>query len=394
MTSIVIAGASLAGVRTAEGLRNKGFDGAITLVGDEADLPYDRPPLSKSALTKGESAETLAFHPESWYPDNGIDLRLGERALHLDPQRGSLRTTLSEIEFDDLVIATGARPRNPFPKAPDGVFTLRTLTDAHLLRERLRSCRHLVVIGGGFIGLEVAASARASGVDVTVVEVAEIPLSRNLGASVAPILGDLARDHGVRLICGRSVADLEGTDRIERVVLDDGQAIDADLVVVGVGAVPNVEWLDGSGLDTSAAGVHCDPTGRAGHRVWAVGDAACWADANGVLHRHEHWTSATEQARIVAHNLIEDEKRTLESVGYVWSDQFGRRIDIIGDTTGDATVRFLSRTPDHLAALYSRDDRLVGACIVSQPRLMIKCRKWIADRTEIGSIPEWQDATA
>ncbi|NKR85221.1 FAD-dependent oxidoreductase, partial [Rhodococcus hoagii] len=118
MTSIVIAGASLAGVRTAEGLRNKGFDGVITLVGDEADLPYDRPPLSKSALTKGESAETLAFHPESWYPDNGIDLRLGERALHLDPQRGLLRTTLSEIEFDDLVIATGARPRNPFPKAP------------------------------------------------------------------------------------------------------------------------------------------------------------------------------------------------------------------------------------------------------------------------------------
>ncbi|MBM4517539.1 FAD-dependent oxidoreductase [Rhodococcus hoagii] len=167
--------------------------------------------------------------------------------MHLDPQRGLLRTTLSEIEFDDLVIATGARPRNPFPKAPDGVFTLRTLTDAHLLRERLRSCRHLVVIGGGFIGLEVAASARASGVDVTVVEVAEIPLSRNLGASVAPILGDLARDHGVRLICGRSVADLEGTDRIERVVLDDGQAIDADLVLVGVGAVPNVEWLDGSG---------------------------------------------------------------------------------------------------------------------------------------------------
>lgn len=394
MTSIVIAGASLAGVRTAEGLRNKGFDGVITLVGDEADLPYDRPPLSKSALTMGESAEALAFHPESWYPDNGIDLRLGERALHLDPQRRLLRTTLSEIEFDDLVIATGARPRNPFPKAPDGVFTLRTLTDAHLLRERLRSCRHLVVIGGGFIGLEVAASARASGVDVTVVEVAEIPLSRNLGASVAPILGDLARDHGVRLICGRSVADLEGTDRIERVVLDDGQAIDADLVLVGVGAVPNVEWLDGSGLDTSAAGVHCDPTGRAGHRVWAVGDAACWADANGVLHRHEHWTSATEQARIVAHNLIEDEKRTLDSVGYVWSDQFGRRIDIIGDTTGDATVRFLSRTPGHLAALYSRDGRLVGACIVGQPRLMIKCRKWIADRTEIGSIPEWQDATA
>ncbi|MEE2060758.1 NAD(P)/FAD-dependent oxidoreductase [Rhodococcus artemisiae] len=385
MTDVAIVGASLAGVRVAESLRSAGFEGSVTLIGDEPHLPYDRPPLSKSTLAEPDSIPAT-FHDLTWYRDNDVVLRLGERARRLDVDHHTVHTDAGTVRYDELVVATGAVPRTVFPDAPAGVFTLRTIDDAQRIREAFRTAARIVVVGGGFIGLEIASSARQLGLDVTVIELAAIPLSRNLGDSAAQPLVDLARRHGVRVLCGRSVATLLGVPSVEAVALDDGTVLECDAVVVGVGAVPATAWLEGSGLELDRRGLICDATGRAGPHVWAAGDVCAWADTDGIPRRHEHWTSATEQAAIVAHNIVSDDKRTLASAQYVWSDQFGARISIIGDTTSEA---HLLPHSDDLAALYFRDDILVGACIVDQPRLMIRCRRWIAtrsSRTDIDSL--------
>ncbi|MGC0366248.1 3-phenylpropionate/trans-cinnamate dioxygenase ferredoxin reductase subunit [Rhodococcus sp. 27YEA15] len=395
MTHIAVAGASLAGVRVAEALRNKGFEGDITLIGDEDMLPYDRPPLSKTILTDAAPTAIPTFHELDWYRDNNIELRLGVPASSLSPERREVETANGTVSYDQLVIATGARARNPFADAPVGVHTLRTFDDAQALRADITAGSRVVIIGGGFIGLEVAASARTLGADVTVVELAPIPLSRNLGADVAPLIAQTAIDHGVQLICERSVTELVGSPRIRQIVLDNGERIDADVVVIGVGAAPNTEWLAGSGLTISAAGVVCDGFGRAGRGIWAVGDVSAWTDADGVPRRHEHWTSAAEQAKVVAHNIIgSDEPRRAMAADYVWSDQFGRRINIVGDTTRHDGIRFISSDRENLAALYSFEGILVGACVIGQARLMLKCRNWIAQGTAISEIPEWNAARA
>lgn len=389
MRHVLVVGASLAGVRVAENLRSRGFDGHLSLIGAEQHLPYDRPPLSKELLTGSLDPDAVVFHERAWFADHDIDLRLGERAVHLDPQRRTLQTTEGTLEYDELVVATGARARNPFPQAPRGVCTLRTLDDAEAFRAALTAAAHLVVIGGGFIGLEVASSARALGKDVTVVEVAHTPLVRSLGVETASAVADLARNHGIRLLCGRSVTDLGGTESVESVRLDNGEEIDCDLVLLGVGAVPNTEWLDGAGLEITSAGIVCDPTGRAGEHLWAAGDVCSWRNTAGVAHRHEHWTSAAEQATLVAHNLLGEDSRTLTSAAYVWSDQFGRRINLIGTATGYDAVRVLGHDVSDLVALYARDGLLVGACVVDQAPLMLKCRRWVAERTPVTAIPAW-----
>ncbi|SEB66230.1 NAD(P)/FAD-dependent oxidoreductase [Rhodococcus koreensis] len=394
MRTVAVVGAALAGVRVVKGLRSNGFGGAITLIGDEPHLPYDRPPLSKGVLADNTGIDTLAYHARTWFDDNAIDLRLGESATHLDVDARLLTTDAGTVQFDDIVIASGARARNPFLDAPPGVFTLRTFDDAVRIRDAFNSAEHVVIIGGGFIGLEVASAARTRGTRVTVVELAKIPLSRNVGEDVAPTLGELARSHGVDLICERVVSAIEGGSRVERVVLDDGTAIACDAVIVGVGAIPNTEWLKNSGLDVGPAGVLCDSTGRAGPHVWAAGDVSVWRDSAGEPHRHEHWTSATEQARVVAHNIVDNGNRTVDSASFVWSDQFGKRISIVGDTTGHDTVRLLSAGTDDLAALYARDGILIGACVVDQLRLVLRSRKWVGAATLTSEIPEWDLADA
>lgn len=388
MTHVAVVGASLAGFRVAEGLRAEGFDGDITLIGDEPHLPYDRPPLSKSVLVDDEPAST-AFQDAVWFADNRVTLHLGETARRLDTAARTVHTDARSLNYDELVVATGATPRNPFPDAPDGVFTLRTADDGARIRTALRAAQRLVVIGAGFIGLEIASSARRLGVDVTVVELEPVPLTRSVGDDAAAVLADIARADGVHLLCGRAVAELRGTTTVESVVLDDGTELPCDAVVVGVGAVPATGWLAGSGLEVTRAGLICDATGRAGDHVWGVGDVCAWTDDAGTPHRHEHWTSAAEQAKVVAHNLACDDKRTVTAATYVWSDQFGRRIDIVGDITGHDDLRVLSRNPDDLAYLYARDGLLTGACLIGQPRLMVRCRQWIAARTPVADLELW-----
>ena len=329
----VVVGASLAGLRAAEALRQHGHDGPLTVVGAERHLPYTRPPLSKALLAGDEEAEHVMLECDAL----DADWRLGVAAVGLDPRRRRVRLEDgSELPYAKLVLATGSRPRT-WPGAGaglEGVFTLRSLGDALALRAALATTKHLAIVGAGFIGCEVAATARGYGVDVTLIEILTTPM-----AAFGPIAGEacarLHAAHGVELRLGRGVAALEGDTRLEAVVLGDGERIVADTALIALGAVPNAEWLRGSGLPLRP-GVVCDLNCLvAGHEeIAAAGDVAMWPHplADWELVRVEHWTNAAAQARRAAANLLAppDERVIFDAVPSFWSDQYDVKIQAVG----------------------------------------------------------------
>lgn len=320
--------------------------------------------------------------------DLDLDLRLGQRASELD--LASHQVTLEGREclrFDALVIATGASPRM-LPGTPtlEGIHVLRTLEDSLAIREAMEAGPQVVVVGAGFIGAEVAAVARQRGLSVTVLEVLPVPLSRGLGPQMGAACAGLHLDHGVDLRCGVGVAGFEGDGRVERVRLSDGSCVDADLVVVGVGVTPTIEWLTGSGLELGD-GVICDATCQAvGHPgVYAAGDVARWHNPLfDEQMRVEHWTNATEQGVAVATNLLvgPDAARPFAPVPYVWSDQYDTKIQIVGRGGAGDDVRVVHGSIDErrFVALYGREGRLVGALAFSWPRLLMGYRRLLAGR--------------
>ena len=383
-SSIVVVGASLAGLRAAEELRRLGYDGTLTLVGAEPHLPYDRPPLSKDFLAGTTEADALALRRQP-YDELGLDLRLGVRATGLDVDARVVRTDAGDLAYDGLVVATGAAARR-LPDQPDlpGIHVLRTLDDAAALRADLASASRVVVVGAGFIGAEAAATCRARGLAVTVLEALPSPMVRGVGTLIGDTLAGLHRDHGVDLRTGVGVAGFAGTDRVEQVLLADGSALDADVVLVGVGAVPVTDWLDGSGL-TIDNGVVCDATLSAAPGVVAAGDVARWPNpaAGGDLVRLEHWTNATEQGVAAAARLLaaEGEAEPFSSVPFVWSDQYDVKIQVVGHVSGDDTVEVVDGSLDdrRFVALFGRGDRLTGAVAFSRPRLLMQYRRLMVD---------------
>lgn len=306
MNRLVVVGASLAGVREVEGARKAGFAGDITLIGDEPHLPYDRPPLSKAFLDSGE-AEVPYYKPRHEFADLAVDLRLGAPATGLDTTVSAVEIDGETIEYDALVIATGATARAlPGSAGMAGVHTLRTLDDARAVRAALDAGARTVVIGAGFIGSEVASGARKRGLAVTILEALPTPLVRAVGGVMGSTYGTLHTVNGAELRCGVAVSMLEGNGSAERVRLSDGSAVEADLVVVGAGANPATEWLAGSGL-TLDDGVVCNSyLATAAPGVYAAGDVARWYNsAFGRLMRLEHWTSAQEQGDRAARNAID-----------------------------------------------------------------------------------------
>lgn len=371
---VLIVGASVAGIGCANELRRCGFAGGITLVDGQSHLPYDRPPLSKVALSGGDATQHYRFHEAEHYTLTQLDLRLGSPAAALDA--ASRELTLRDgawLRADAIVIATGARAR-PFPstRAAGPVHTVRDFDDAASLRAMLHAGLHLAIIGGGFIGAEVASSATARGLRVTVMEADELPFLRVLGPEVAARLAALHRANGVELRCGTTVERIDqlalGKDQLasgkRRLELSTGPAIEADLVVAGLGALPNVEWLAGSGLAIDD-GVTCDAQGRTSAGcVFAAGDAAAWWDAASGRHeRHEHWTAAREQSRIVAQAIVgAGEARWPDFVPYFWSDMHGKRVQMLGATRGADSVEvvFEDLAKGAFLAEYSRNGRLLG----------------------------------
>ena len=381
---ITIVGASLAGLRAAETLRSRGFDGALTLVGDERHRPYDRPPLSKQVLHGKWTPEQTFFRQKDGYDPLALDLRLGVRATSLDLR--ARRVTLADgtwADYDRLIITTGARVRTlPGIAQRQGLLVLRTLDDALVLREELSRAARVAIVGMGFIGLEVAAACRLRGVDVTAIESLRLPLAPIVGPTLGEMLVAMHADHGVDVRTGVTVTDVYGEPRVAGVALSDGSRVEADVVVVGIGVVPNTEWLKGSGL-TLDNGIVCNDSGEAAPGVYAAGDVARMANVwYGDAPRIEHWTNAVEQGVHVAERMLggQGAEGGFSSVPYFWSDQYDRKIQFAGRARPHDEMLVVdgSVAERRLTALYRRGDRVVACLTVNQPRALIRSRKLLA----------------
>jgi NADPH-dependent 2,4-dienoyl-CoA reductase/sulfur reductase-like enzyme len=413
---VVVVGAGLGGLRTAQQLRTAGFQGRLSLVGAEPHVPYDRPPLSKQLLTGEWEPDRIVLADRAALEDLGVRAHLGLPAVALRAGGGPGRPT-HELELADgatlhadaVVIATGLAART-LAGQPRHVHTLRTLDDALALRETLDGARSLVVVGGGFIGAEVASAARARDIAVTVLEALPVPAARALGRELGELAGRLLTEAGVELRTGAVIAGFADVPDGVGVSLGDGTVVRADAGVVGIGGVARLDWLPAEVLD-AAGGLHCGPSGRVhGMRgVWAVGDVAAWDQAHpygagdGAPHRHEHWTSAGDQASVVAQDIL-GAPPPAPGVPYFWSDQFGLKIQLLGrpelaDTvlplhgsgleggpvrgtvaaylSGDRLVavggfgaaRYVARYRPLLAANATRQDALATAAALGAPRV-------------------------
>lgn len=397
---VVVVGASLAGVRACETLRQAGFEGRITLIGAETHAPYDRPPLSKKVLAGEWSPEQILLRKPEALAELGLERRSGTRATALDTEARRVRLDDgSEVAYDGLIIATGAAPRSLPGFAPlDGVFVLRTLDDSLALRDRLAvPGTRVVVIGAGFIGLEVAATARQRGAEVTVLEGTAAPLIRGLGGLMGARVTEIHERNGVEVRCSVQVDGLadDGAGHVTGVVLGDGQIVEADVVVVGIGVSPAIEWLEGSGLELGD-GIICDATlwtGAPG--VYAAGDCVRWPNQLfDEIARIEHWTNAAEQGAQAARNLLAsaagEPGTPYAPVPFFWSDLFDRRVQFLGRSAPDDEVVVVYDLPDEhkFVALYGRAGKLHGVLGVSLPKLVMSYRPLLAAGAS------WVDALA
>ncbi|MDQ0945248.1 NAD(P)/FAD-dependent oxidoreductase [Streptomyces sp. V1I1] len=386
MRTVAVVGASLAGLSAARSLRKQGYDGRLVVIGDEPHRPYDRPPLSKEFLAGTIREADLALEADG--EDLQAEWLLGVRAAGFDPGDHAVRLADGRsVRADGVVVATGATARTlPGGEGLAGVHTLRTLDEARALRADLARGGRLVVIGGGFIGAEVASTAYGLGLDVTVIEAAPTPLAGPLGEAMGGIVSTLHADHGVRLLCGVGVKGLSGAARVEAVLLEDGRSIPADTVVVGVGARPCVEWLEGSGVVLDD-GVKCGADGRTSvSGVVAVGDCASWYDPVAGVHRRvEHWTGARERPVAAVAALLSGGAATpaVPKPPYFWSDQYGVRIQFAGHSAGADSVTVEEGLPDDRSflAVYRRSGHPVAVLGMNQPRLFTLWRKQLAAAT-------------
>jgi 3-phenylpropionate/trans-cinnamate dioxygenase ferredoxin reductase subunit len=385
--TIVIVGASLAGLHAAEALRAEGFDGRLVIVGDESHRPYDRPPLSKAFLLGASAVEDLRLRPPEHEHALDAEWLLGLRAVALDPRDRAVELSDgTRIVCDGVVIATGARPRTlPGQARLDGVHTLRTVDDAAALRTTITRADHVVIVGAGFIGSEVAASCRTLGRHVTLVEADRIPMQRQLGPVIGRLCVDLHRDHGVDVELGVGVDGLLGAGRVTGLRLTDGRELAADAAVVAIGVGPNVDWLAGSGVELTNGVVTDAGCATSMPNVVAVGDVANHHNPfAGDRLRVEHWTNAVEQAATAARTLL-----TGMSVPgrarppYFWSDQYDVRIQFAGHTRPGDEILIVEGAFDRrsFVATYRRAGRDVAVLAMNQPRQFGRLRRTLAPAT-------------
>lgn len=378
--TVAIIGANLAGGRAAETLRAEGFDGRILLIGEEAYRPYERPPLSKELLRGEWDVEKTFLRAQDWYAANDVDMILGARASMLDLAERIVMAGGVLYEWDRLILCTGGTPRVlPIPGMElPGVHTLRTIDDAQAIGEAARAGARIAVIGAGFIGCEVAASARKLGCDVHLVDVLPVPMVRALGEEIGGIYGDIHRDHGVVTHFGSGIDRVEGAGRAERVVLSDGASIECDLVVVGVGIQPNDDLAH-------EAGMHCDNGIVVNERcetsapgVYAAGDVA--NHPNPILGhrvRLEHWQNAQNQAAAAARNLL-GRDAPFSEVPWFWSDQYDVNLQMFGHPVGYDRIVYRGSIPDRsFAAYFMAGARMTAALGVNRAKDVRATRAFI-----------------
>jgi 3-phenylpropionate/trans-cinnamate dioxygenase ferredoxin reductase subunit len=354
---IAIVGASVGGLTTAESLRRRGFDGVISLIGEEVHPPYDRPPLSKQVLSGKWTPDRASLRRAADIAALELDLRTGTRATGLRPGLRQVELDGGQaVECDAAVIATGLRPRQlPMLRGLVGVHVVRTIDDTLALRAAVLEAERLIVVGAGFLGTEIAATIREMGPRVTLVDLVPEPVTLQLGHEMGRLVAQLHRDHGVDVRMGVGVAEpIVDNNRIRGLVLTDGSRVPADLVVTAVGSVPATQWLRGAGLDLTD-GLVCDAMCRASPGVYAVGDVARWLHANVGGHiRIEQRTNAAEQAQAVARNLLAGSGAPpYAPLNFAWTDQYDVKIQMYGHRRADATFALIEGSP--------RDGRFVGA---------------------------------
>ena len=384
MRRLVIVGASLAGLRAAQAARKMGFDGDLVMVGDERHLPYTRPPLSKEVLAGEHSVDRVQLPCD----ELDVEWRLGVSAASLDRQRR--RVVLSdgdEVAYDRLLVATGSRARSWTGAGAelDGVHVLRNVDDALALRAAFDDQPRVAIVGAGFIGCEVAQTARNLGLDVTLIDIAATPMLP-LGPTLGKWCAELHRDHGVDLRLGTGVAALLGDGRVEAVRLADGDRVAADVVVVGLGATPNTEWLAGCGLQLDP-GLVCDATLTAAGDadILGAGDVVTWPHpmADGQAIRIEHWTVAAEQGQLAGRNVLSSpgERKSYDAPPYFWSDQYDVKIQSLGLPGRAERLELIESSPDGSRLVYAgeRDGRLIGVIAINAARRLGFYRQALAD---------------
>jgi NADPH-dependent 2,4-dienoyl-CoA reductase/sulfur reductase-like enzyme len=383
--TVVVVGGSLAGLRTAQALRREGHDGPLTIVSEESHWPpYDRPPLSKQVLVGSLEPERVRLR----VPDDlGADVRTGRRAVGLDvAARAVLLDNGERLAYDRLVVATGASARRiPGTDGLAGLHVLRTIDDSLALRSDLDGASKVVVVGAGFIGCEVASSCRSLGLEVTIVDLLPLPLAP-LGARAGEVVRALHEAHGVVLRLGTGVAGFDGDGSVTGVRLADGTTVEADVVVIGIGVIPNTGWLEGSGLQVDD-GVVCDSSCLAlggDGRIVAVGDVARWDHPRLGSSRIEHWTNAGEQAAHAAKALLHgaDVAGPFEPVPYFWSDQFGTKLQFVGSCGDGDEFEIIEGSADdgRWVAAYGRDGVTVAALCVGWPARLAPWQAVVAER--------------
>jgi NADPH-dependent 2,4-dienoyl-CoA reductase/sulfur reductase-like enzyme len=385
MRRLVIVGASLAGLRAAQAARKAGFDGELVMVGEERHLPYTRPPLSKELLAGEHTVDRVQLPCD----ELGVEWRLGVPAASLD--RSRRRVVLAdgdEVEYDRVILATGSRPRR-WPGAGaelPGVHVLRDVDDSLALRAAFDHRPRVAIVGAGFIGCEVAQTARKEDLEVALIDIAATPMLP-LGPELGAWCAELHRDNGVDLRLGTGVAELVGDGRAEAVELTSGERVEADVVVVGLGALPNTEWLADSGLQVDS-GLECDATLTAvgDPDILGAGDIVAWPHplADGETIRIEHWTVAAEQGQLAGRNAVlaaPDERKPYVAPPYFWSDQYDVKIQSLGLPGRAEGVELLESTPDRSRMVYGaeRDGRLVGIIAINAARRLGSYRMALED---------------
>jgi len=384
MRRLVIVGASLAGHRAAQAARGAGFDGDVIVVGEERHPPYTRPPLSKELLAGEQEVDRVHFPCDKFE----AQWRLGVSAVRLDRDRRCVvLSDGDELAYDRLILATGSRAR-PWPGSGaelDGVHVLRNLDDALALRAAFERRPRVAIVGAGFIGCEVAQTARKHGLDVTLIDVADTPMLP-LGPTLGKWCAELHRGNGVDLRLGTGVAGLLGNGHVEAVELSDGERIAADVVVVGLGAIPTTEWLAGSGL-TLSPGLECDATLTAvdDPDILGAGDIVSWPHplAGGEVLRIEHWTVAAEQGQLAGRNALvpHAERKPYDAPPYFWSDQYDEKSQSRGLPEGAEHLEVVEAPPERTRVVYAgeRDGRLVGIVAINAARRLGSYRMALAE---------------
>lgn len=392
MRTVVVVGASLAGLRAAQALRKRGFSGRLVLIGAEPHASYDRPPLSKQLLAGEWPAQKLFFGAREQHAALDLEQRLGVSACALDARDRAVvldNSARERVRYDGLIIATGATARTlPAAAGLSGVHPLRTLDDALAIRAALDREPRIVVLGAGFIGLEVAASCRKLGLAVTIVEPQPLPLLGPLGEAAAKSVLRLHQEHGVDLRLGRSVTAVSGHGRVERLTLDDGTQLECDLLVLGIGVDPEIGWLQGSGVQLDK-GVLCDASLATNvPDVVAAGDVVRWpnAAAGSELMSVPHWSNAVEQGQAAAARLLDGPAApAFGHLPYFWSDQYDRKLQSAGRVHPSDSFELVQGSIEaaSFVGLYAQGERLTGVLTSNAPAAFLRVRKLLAQAASL-----------